>query len=108
MTKSKSTIKKGDTVVVISGKDIGKTGEVLRVDAKKNTVVVQGLNMITCHTKPSMQHSKGSLVKKEAPLNRSKVMVYEDEKGVRVGTKSLETGEKVRVSRKTGEQVGIV
>jgi large subunit ribosomal protein L24 len=101
-------IKKGDTVVVVSGKNVGQTGEVLSIVPKKNKVVVQGVNMITRHTKPVQQHGKGSLVKKEAPIHRSNIMLYcpTSKKGVRVGSKVLENGEKVRISRKTGEQVG--
>ena len=66
-------IKKGDTVRVIAGKDKDKEGKVLLVNAKKNTVVVEGVNMITKHEKPSMANQQGGIVNKEAPINISNV-----------------------------------
>lgn len=99
------SIKKGDKVVVISGKDRGKSGEVLQVLPKDEKVVVKGVNIITKHQKATMQGQKGSLVKKEAPLHQSKVMVADpsaDNKGVRVRHK-VENEKKVRVSHKSGE-----
>lgn len=99
------TIKKGDKVVVISGKDRGKVGEVLSVDPKKNRLVVQGVNIATRHQKPTMQGQKGSLVKSEAPIHRSNVMIFDPsaDKGVRIRHSVLEDGKKVRVSQKSGE-----
>jgi large subunit ribosomal protein L24 len=101
------TVKKGDQVVVISGKeaDRGKVGKVLRVIPKKNRVVVEGVNIVTRHQKPMMQGQKGSLVKKEAPIQRSRVMLYDPslKKGVRIRHKELENGQKVRTSHKSGE-----
>ncbi|PIQ29285.1 50S ribosomal protein L24 [bacterium (Candidatus Blackallbacteria) CG17_big_fil_post_rev_8_21_14_2_50_48_46] len=101
------TVKKGDQVVVISGRDAdrGKVGKVLRVIPKTNRVVVEGVHIVTRHQKPTMQGQKGSLVKKEAPIHRSRVMLYDPslKKGVRVRHKELENGQKVRVSHKSGE-----
>ena len=67
-------IKKGDTVKVIAGKDKDKEGKVLSVDAKKNKVIVEGINMITKHTKPNAQNQQGGIVNKEAPIDLSNVM----------------------------------
>lgn len=95
-------IKKGDTVKVIAGKDKDKEGKVLSVDAKKNKVIVEGINMITKHTKPSMQNQQGGIVNKEAPIDLSNVMYLHKGKVTRIGYK-VEDGKKVRVAKTTGE-----
>lgn len=99
-------VKKGDQVVVIAGKDKGKKGEVLRVIPTENRVVVQGVNVVTKHTKPSMT-SQGGLVKQEAPIHVSNVAHIDPKsnEATRVGFKTLEDGTKVRVARKSGEQI---
>jgi large subunit ribosomal protein L24 len=99
-------VKKGDQVVVIAGKDKGKKGEVLRVIPTENRVVVQGVNVVTKHTKPSMT-SQGGLVKVEAPLDASNVAHIDPKSGkpTRVGFKTLEDGTKVRIARASGEQI---
>ena len=91
-------IKKGDTVKVIAGKDKDKEGKVLSVDAKKNKVIVEGVNMITKHTKPSMQNQQGGIVNKEAPIDISNVMYLHKGKVTRIGYK-VEDGKKVRVAK---------
>jgi large subunit ribosomal protein L24 len=98
-------VKKGDTVVVITGKDKGKKGEVLSVLTTDNRVVVQGVNMVTRHTRPSV-NSQGGLVKKEAAIHVSNVALIDpkSDKPTRVGFKTLEDGTKVRVAR-SGEQI---
>lgn len=98
-------IKKNDIVVVIAGKDKGKKGKVLACYPKKDRVLVEGVNMMTKHVKPSAQMQQGGLVHQEGPIHASNVMVWseKDKKGVRVGTKVLENGDKVRISRKSGE-----
>lgn len=98
-------VKKGDTVVVIAGKDKGKKGKVLTAMPKKDRVVVEGVNMVTKHQKASPQLQQGGLIHQEAPVHVSNVMIYcnKDKKGVRVGYKILENGEKVRVCKKCGE-----
>ncbi len=95
-------IKKGDTVKVIAGKDKDKEGKVLSVDVKKNKVIVEGVNMITKHTKPSMQNQQGGIVNKEAPIDISNVMYLHKGKVTRIGYK-VEDGKKVRVAKTTGE-----
>ena len=69
-------IKKGDTVKVIAGKDKDKTGKVIRVDAKNGKVLVEGVNMVTKHTKPSAANQNGGIVHQEAPIDISNVMMY--------------------------------
>ena len=97
-------IKKGDTVRVIAGKDKDKEGKVLLVNAKKNTVVVEGVNMITKHEKPSMANQQGGIVNKEAPINISNVMYLHKGKPTRIGFK-IEGDKKVRVAKSTGEMI---
>ncbi|MDH6365044.1 large subunit ribosomal protein L24 [Enterococcus sp. PF1-24] len=96
-------VKKGDKVKVITGKDKNKEGIVLEVFPKQNKVVVEGVNMIKKHQKPSQAAPQGGIVEKEAPLQASNVMVL-DANGVagRVGYKEAD-GKKVRFSKKTGE-----
>ncbi|WP_352419130.1 50S ribosomal protein L24 [Proteiniborus sp.] len=98
-------VKKGDTVVVISGKDKGKKGKVLAAIPKDNRVIVEGINMLTKHKKPNQQLQQGGIIHQEGPIHVSNVMLYcnKDKTGVRVGHKFLENGEKVRVCRKCGE-----
>ena len=100
----KLKIKKGDKVVVITGKDKGKTGEVLRVLPKDARLVVQGVNMVKRHTKPAMGQP-GGIVEKEATIHISNVAHIDPKsnKPTRVGYKELEGGRKVRVARRSGE-----
>ena len=80
-------VKKGDTVVVIAGKDKGKTGEVLQVLAKEERVIVEGVNMVTKHVKPSQADPEGGIVNKEAPIDASNVMLVVKGVPTRVGIK---------------------
>ncbi|MGN7611622.1 50S ribosomal protein L24 [Magnetococcales bacterium HHB-1] len=100
----KTRLKKGDTVVVIAGKDRGKTGNILRVLPKKNRVLVEKVNMVRRHTKPT-QDSQGGIISKESPIHISNVMMVDPSsgKGTRLGVKTLEDGRKVRVARRSGE-----
>ena len=95
-------IKKGDMVKVIAGKDKDKEGKVLSVDLKNNRVIVEGINMITKHTKPNMQNQQGGIVNKEAPIDLSNVMYLHKGKVTRIGYK-LDGDKKVRVAKSTGE-----
>ncbi len=99
-----SKIKKGDNVRVIAGKSKGTEGKVLSVDTKNHRVTVEGANMMTKHTKPSMQNQNGGIVRQEAPLDISNVMLLSDGKTTRVGFK-VENGKKVRVAKKTGKTI---
>ena len=95
-------IKKGDMVKVIAGKDKDKEGKVLAVNKEKNTVVVEGINMVTKHTKPSAANQNGGIVKQEGPIDASNVMYLHKGKATRVGFK-LDGDKKVRVAKSTGE-----
>jgi large subunit ribosomal protein L24 len=104
----KFKIRKGDKVIVISGRDKGKTGEVLRVLREESRVLVQGINMVKRHTKPSPA-TPGGIVDKEAPLHISNVAHVDPktQKPTRVGFKVLEGGRKVRVARRSGETIDL-
>ena len=97
-------IKKDDMVRIITGKDKGKEGKVLSFDPKTNKVVVEGCNMVTKHQKPSQENPQGGLLKKEAALDASNVMLLVDGQATRVGFK-VENGKKVRVAKKTGKVI---
>ena len=99
-------IVKGDKVVVLTGKDKGKTGEVLKVLPQENRVVVQGVNVAKRHTKPSA-FSAGGMESKELPIHRSNVALADpkDGKPTRVGFNVLKDGAKVRVAKRSGETV---
>ena len=97
-------IKKGDLVKVIAGKDKDKEGKVLAVNKEKNTVVVEGINMVTKHTKPSATNQNGGIVKQEGPIDASNVMFLHKGKATRVGFK-LDGDKKVRVAKSTGEVI---
>ena len=97
-------IKKGDTVKVIAGKDSGKEGKVVSVDVKGGKVVVEGVNMITKHAKPSQANPNGGIVQKEAAIDISNVMLVVDGKATRVGFE-IKDGKKVRVAKATGEVI---
>ncbi|MDE6405587.1 MAG: 50S ribosomal protein L24 [Lachnospiraceae bacterium] len=95
-------IKKGDTVKVIAGKDKDKEGKVVSVDRKKNKVLVEGVNKITKHEKPSVANQNGGIVQKEAPIDASNVMYVHKGKATRIGFK-IEKGKKVRFAKSTGD-----
>lgn len=97
-------IKKGDTVKVIAGKDNNKEGKVLSVDVKNSKVLVEGVNMVTKHSKPSQANPNGGIVQKEAPIDLSNVMYVHKGKATRVGFR-VENGKKVRVAKATGEVI---
>ena len=97
-------IKKGDTVKVIAGKDKDKEGKVISVNPKKGAVLVEGVNMVTKHTKPSMANQQGGIVNKEAWIDASNVMVMHEGKATRVGFK-VEDGKKVRFAKTTGKVI---
>ena len=97
-------IKKGDLVKIITGKDKDKTGKILAVNTKKNTVTVEGCNMVTNHTKPSAQNQQGGIVHQEGPVDISNVMLVVDGKATRVGFQTVD-GKKVRVAKATGKVI---
>ena len=95
-------IKKGDTVKVIAGKDNNTEGKVISVDAKKGKVLVEGVNMITKHAKPSQANPNGGIIQREAPIDISNVMLVYKGKATRVGFK-MDGERKVRYAKATGE-----
>ena len=95
-------IKTGDMVKVIAGKD--KEGKVIAVNKKENTLLVEGVNMITKHTKPSMANQQGGIVHQEAPINASNVMLLHEGKATRVGFK-MDGDKKVRFAKATGKVI---
>jgi large subunit ribosomal protein L24 len=105
MEAKKLHIKKGDSVVVISGKDKGKKGKVLIAIPKDGKVIVEGINMSTKHKKPSKSVQQGGIIHQESPVFSSKVMLWCNKcnKGVRVGHKLLEDNVKVRYCRDCGD-----
>ena len=104
----KFKLKKGDDVVVVSGRDKGKTGSILRVLREDDRVLVDGVNMVKRHTRPS-QTQPGGIVSKEAPIHISNVALADPKDGVatRVGYKFLEDGRKVRFAKQSGEVIDV-
>tara|TARA_B100000029_G_scaffold484179_1_gene536097 strand:+ start:340 stop:657 length:318 start_codon:yes stop_codon:yes gene_type:complete len=99
-------IKKGDKVIVISGKNKGAIGEVLKIIPEKNRAMVRGINIVKKHTKPT-QNEPGGIKEKESTINISNIAFLEEEKNkpTRIGFKFLEDGRKVRYSKLTGEVI---
>ena len=97
-------IKKGDTVKVIAGKDKDKEGKVIAVNKKDNKVLVEGVNMLTKHTKPSAANQNGGIIHQEGPIDASNVMYLHKGKATRVGFK-MDGDKKVRVAKSTGEVI---
>ena len=95
-------IKKGDTVKVIAGRDKDKEGKVIDINRKKNTLLVEGDNMLTKHTKPSMQNQQGGIVHQEGPIHISNVMYVHKGQPTRVGFK-MDGDKKVRYAKSTGD-----
>ena len=101
---SSMKIKKGDTVRVIAGKDKDKEGKVLAVNKKDGKVLVEGVNMLTKHTKPSMSNQNGGIVHQEGPIDISNVMYVHNGKTTRIGFK-MDGEKKVRVAKSTGDVI---
>ena len=93
-------VKKGDTVQIITGKDKGKNGRVIKVLIPKNRVIVEGLNMVKKHQRPTQDNPQGGIVQKEASIHISNIMVMYKNKVTRVSYKKLDNGKKVRYSNK--------
>lgn len=104
---NKLHIKKGDTVVVLAGDDRGKKGRVLSVQAEKQRAIVEGLNMVTKHTKPSAKHPQGGRIQMEAPIHISNLSLVDPKSGnaTRVAINVKEDGKKVRIAKKSGEEI---
>ena len=104
---SKLKIKKNDTVVVLTGEDKGKTGKVLKVLVDKQRAIVEGVNMVNKSTKPSAKNPQGGFVKQEASIHISNISLIDPKSGkpTRVAMKVNEEGKKVRVAKKSGEEI---
>ena len=104
---SVARIQKGDTVVVISGKDKGKKGKVMKFDAEANRVLVEGVNLVKRHMRPNPRMQQGGILEREQPIHASKVMLVDPKtgKGTRVKVKVDDKGVKVRVAAKSGEEI---
>ena len=101
---SASKIKKGDLVRVIAGKDKDKEGKVTSVDVKNHKAIVEGINMVTKHAKPSAQNQNGGIVHQEAPIDISNIMLVHKGKTTKIGYK-MDGDKKVRVAKSTGEVI---
>jgi large subunit ribosomal protein L24 len=103
----KSLVRKGDTVVVIAGKDRGKSGKVLSVWGQERKVTIEKINMIKRHTKPNQQNRQGGILEREAPIHLSNVMIYctTCQKPTRMGSKTMTDGSRVRICRKCQQPI---
>lgn len=104
---NKLHVKKDDTVMVISGKDKGKKGRVIAAFPRDNRVLVENINMVKRHTKPSQQNQQGGIINQEAPIHVSNVMPLDPKSGLptRIGYKILDNGKKVRIAKRSGQQL---
>lgn len=100
-------VKKDDTVFVITGKDKGKKGRIIAAYPRQNRVLVEGVNMMKKHSKPSQQNPQGGIIEQEAPIHVSNVMLIDPKSGkpTRVGYKVLDNGNKVRIAKASGEVI---
>ncbi|MCC9137655.1 50S ribosomal protein L24 [Pontibacter silvestris] len=107
MNKKKLHVKTGDTVKVLAGDERGKTGRITAVNIEKQRVTVEGLNLVTKHTKPSAQNPQGGITKKEAPIHASNVALVDPKSGetIKAGTRKNSEGKPERYSKKTGEVI---
>lgn len=105
--QKKLHIKKGDLVKVIAGDSRGEEGKILSVDRTKNRAVVEGVNMVSKHTKPNAQYPQGGIIKKEASIHVSNLMIVDPKSGeaTRIGRKEDKNGKLVRYSKKSGEEI---
>jgi len=104
---NKLHVKKDDTVFVITGKDKGKKGRVIAAYPRENRVLVEGVNMVKKHAKPSQDNPQGGILNQEAPIHVSNVMLVDPKSGkpTRIGYKLLDNGSKVRIAKKSGESI---
>ncbi len=100
-------IKKGDTVYVISGESKGQQGRVLDVITKEGKAIVEGVNMVSRHTKPNVKHKQGGIIKKEAPIDITNLMLVDPSTGnpTKIGRRLNDKNKLVRYSKKTGEEI---
>jgi large subunit ribosomal protein L24 len=98
-------IRKGDTVQIISGADAGKVGRVIKAYLDRDRILVEGINIVKKHTRPSQDNPQGGIIEKEASIHVSNTLLMAGGKPTKIGYKILEDGKKVRVAKKTGEVI---
>tara|TARA_Y100001970_G_C13867732_1_gene667420 strand:+ start:336 stop:638 length:303 start_codon:yes stop_codon:yes gene_type:complete len=98
-------IKKGDTIKVMTGNDAGKIGRVIKVYLDKSRVLVEGVNIVKKHIRPSQDNPQGGIIEKEASIHVSNISLMSSGETVKVGYKILDDGKKVRIAKKTGEVI---
>jgi len=98
-------IRKGDTVQIMSGTDAGKVGRVIKVYLDRDRILIEGVNIVKKHTRPSQDNPQGGIIEKEASIHISNTLLMASGKPTKVGYKILEDGKKVRVAKKTGEVI---
>ncbi len=105
--QKKFNIRKGDTVIVLSGEYKGQQGKILKMELKSERAIVEGINLVSKNTKPNAKNPQGGIIKKEAPIHVSNLMLVDPATGkpTRVGKKRTETGKLVRYSKKSGEEI---
>ena len=105
--QKKLHVKKGDTVIVITGDNLGSKGRILEIDRKTEKAIVEGVNMIRKHTKPNSKHPQGGIIEKEAPVHISNLMLVDPKTGkpTRIGRRLNAEGKLVRYSKKSGEEI---
>lgn len=105
--RKKLHVKTGDTVVVLSGESKGTEGKIVEIVREKGRVIVEGVNIISKHTKPNAKSPQGGIIKREAPIHISNVMVVDPSNGkpTRIGRRLNTEGKLVRYSKKTGEEI---
>ena len=105
MRKKHPKIRKDDKVIVLAGKERGKIGTILKIDPEKERVIIEKINMVKKHAKPSAQTAQGGIIEKEAPLTISNVMIVCNKctEPTRIGKRLLEDGSKIRFCKKCGE-----
>jgi large subunit ribosomal protein L24 len=106
--KKHPIIKKNDKVIILSGKEQGKIGNVLKVDSEKERVIVEKINVVKRHSKPSAANAQGGIIEKEAPIHISNLMIICNKcaEPTKVGKRILDDGSKVRICKKCGEVIG--
>jgi large subunit ribosomal protein L24 len=105
--QKKLHVKKGDTVIVIAGDNLGSKGRILEINRKTDKAIVEGVNMMKKHTKPNTKHPQGGIIEKEAPVHISNLMLVDPKTGkpTRIGRRLNADGKLVRYSKKSGEEI---
>jgi large subunit ribosomal protein L24 len=104
---NKLHVKKDDNVIVITGKDKGKKGRVIAAYPRENRVLIEGVNMVKRHTRPNQANPQGGIIEREAPIHVSNAMHIDPKSGkpTRIGSKVLDNGNKVRIAKRSGQEI---